>query len=1120
MSGTSETDKPSAPRPLPSGGGTLPDGSTTNDPAVWSRWVKEYTADSPKPVVVGSPKAGPPAESAPNPMIPEPTPIRKDSGFATNLGPTAATVKYAGTPEEVAKIPGGSMFRWTDGQIRKKPYDVTDDKSYQAVPLGDPYIEKGQLKTKFTADGGLDPRAQTLYDMAHTAEGQKKALEYIYGPGSVHDDRGELYVMTRAGQKLSPKATTAGGVASRVGGAVVGGALPAIGSGVGAMAGAIPGLASGPVGATAAGLAGSAAGGAAGEGANQAILRALGIENLDTPRALGEMGTSAVVGAAGNVIGAVPGAVRATIKDVAGGLPAALRWYTNYDPVKGAMMQDVVKQGGRPSVLSYANIPFARFMTSLARQFGHDPVRDAAKTWLQTTTGKALADAGVAPADRAVVGLTSGVSTEPAGAAAVARARQILGAATDKLSKTVRDFTEMHRGALAGDLKETTRNIATTQTALVTEADTLRAAATRVLGHDLQNLEHETTAALKLAGAKPGDLSRSWGDGIMRLRAQLSADADKAYAGAGALAEGHAPVITDLKNDAAGLIESVPPAVSAFYPREVGVIAKLAGRKAETPPASALLDQYGSPLAPAAVEDAPVSFSDLHRLRTFLRSNVDWGDLTRTPKQGIIADLAAGVNRVLYDAEAGPELQAAAKALRETDTWYSENIRRFEDTTVRQLARFGREAAPPDVAELAKLVLRDGNTERVRMLREMGGPELWQRVVAADTQAMLNEAGARTGRLDAQTLAGEILDRAKSGVLQEAYTPAQAQRLRLMADRISRVYGRVPMEMRPGDTVMSMVQRSDDLIRQAQSLASKKPMELFKASMAQVNAEAKALEASGRADIAHNPLRALTNLGAEEASKTILKSPDLIRAVYDQFGADSAEFTMLRQTFLRGLLQDVADAIAPSLGRVPSGLEPISKAIFALSPETQARLFPGTTKDQVINLLNQAIVMFPNDMKGSGGMGAALAGTALIAHPSSTSLFGSIAGHGLRRLPNFIARPIIDKGLQKISMLASSPQLLAFLAQGLDGKPPGEEAAKEVLRAFLSGSGRFGGTVSAAGQYGNRQTNYVSGAPAEPFDDKDFVPWDKKFTATPPDAPAAENPPGFVPWKEKFKATP
>ena len=188
---------------------------------------------------------------------------------------------YVQSPDEVEKLSPGTRFRTPKGEVLTRPYDVQDDTSWQEVPLGAPYREGGKTRLKYEADA-LHPGAQSLYEMAHDPAGQKKALEYWYGPGSVKEDRGEVYV-EQDGKRRSPKSGTAGGMASRAAGYV--------GSQVAPTGGAIAGgIAGGRAGGVAAPL-GAAVGGGIGEAINQGLLRWLGVEKLGLGESAGAIGS-------------------------------------------------------------------------------------------------------------------------------------------------------------------------------------------------------------------------------------------------------------------------------------------------------------------------------------------------------------------------------------------------------------------------------------------------------------------------------------------------------------------------------------------------------------------------------------------------------------------------------------------------------------------------------------------------------------------------------------------------------------------------------------------------------------------------------------------------------------
>lgn len=1032
------------------------------------------------------------------------------------LPPTVeSTIPTVKTPEEAASLAPGSEFYDPAGKRRVVPHEVTDDTSYEAVPPGASYREKGKVQTKWAPDASFSTQAMALYDMAHTTEGRKKALEYVYGPGSVKEDRGELYVETPEGKRLSAKASKTMDVGRRALGAVAGGALPVAGSALGALGGGALGALAGPVGAVGGGVSGGAAGGAAGEYGNQQILKTLGVEKLSTPQAAGELGSAALTGGVGTLAGGVlpvlPGAVKTAATKYA---PGFLRWLGGVDPAAMKVAGQIAAEGGRVPLSSYApELPFASILSNIAKQFGFDPVRKTAeKEWLPKVTGSLLTNVGVPEAERQVVGRTSAVPFGEAGEAAKAKAVTMLSDARKALDEKVAGFRTTREQALKEGLRTEQRDIATQQTSLVTSADQMRAAANKIIAQDIKELDRRTAEAVAQAGANPGDLSRAYGEQIVKLRGQLGKDAGTLYRAADELAGDAQPNIAPIRQWAKALTQEVPMAVKAQYPEEVKLLERLGGGEEAK---SGLLGPTGEPLA-APVER--VTFGDLHQLRNFIRSKVDWGDLTRGPKQGLLAKVDQEINQVLYDAEAAPELQAAATQLRAADDFYRENIRKFEDSTVRRIAAFHRAAAPADAEELAALALHSEgriNRERIRLIRDMGGQDLWRSVVAADSRDMLNAAGYQTGRVDPARLAAEIGQRVESGALKEAYPAADAERLRLQADRISRVTGKVPMEAREGDTVFSLMDRADAALRRAEEMATKHPVETFNAEMAKVKAAADAMRASGKAEITKDPLHDFVSLEAEAAANKIVETPSLLKSVAMRFGTESPEFVALRRAAARRYMQDIADAVAPAAGRPGSSVAPIAEKFFSLTDEAQELLFPGVTKDQMTNLMRKIVMMFP---PGEADFGSSLAGRAMLFNPQRATFVPKAGQTVLKAMPKWVARFGVAKMLSTIANITTSPELVRFIAQGLDGRPPGQEAAETLLRSILeTGPLRAGVSAGVAetGLEAQKETDNTRRTSAgEPVK---LPTWRERAAA----GRASPPPPSRIPsWRERARQAP
>jgi len=117
------------------------------------------------------------------------------------------------------------------------------------------------------------------------------------------------------------------------------------------------------------------------------------------------------------------------------------------------------------------------------------------------------------------------------------------------------------------------------------------------------------------------------------------------------------------------------------------------------------------------------------------------------------------INDVLHDQEASPELKTAAGMLDATDKEYGQIIPRFKDSVVRQIVRSGAAAAPDNAAKLASMVITEGNTERIGMIREMVGPEIWRKIQAADLKTIVAHSLDQSGQFDPQAFAKKIMER-------------------------------------------------------------------------------------------------------------------------------------------------------------------------------------------------------------------------------------------------------------------------------------------------------------------------------------------------------------------------
>jgi hypothetical protein len=729
---------------------------------------------------------------------------------------------------------------------------------------------------------------------------------------------------------------------------------------------------------------------------------------------------------------------------LAGPVAKGLRWLWDVDktdPEKLATIHDIADKGGRVPIESWAPAStYLARLTAIARGWGYDPVKEAAVPFYERKAGDVLQSAGLPPEQAS--GLTSATAAAPlapAGEAAVAKAHEIIGSATDKLNSEIEAFKNREIGPATREAREKARDISTEQTALVTAADEARAQAAKTVQDGFTDINKSLDDAITGPEMQSGDLMRAAEGKLRDLRREVGRYFRKQYDAADTAAEGHLPNTSALAPWAQGLLDAILPPVKAQYPREVELLTKLATEE-EPPKPSGLVDQHGQPIMSTAEAPASeITFGQLHELRNWVRHVIDWDDLAAGPKQGVLKLVEREIDRILHDQEASPELKTAAKMLDATDKEYGNVIPRFKDSVVRQIVRSGAAAAPENAAKLASMVITEHNTERIGMVRDMVGPEIWRKVQAADLKTIVAHSLDETGQFDPQAFAKKIMERSNLGMLAPTYGADEAATLVRQAQRVQQTYAKNPdLSVLPGDTVTTLLARADNAIQRAESLAEQDPLGLLKQHVEQINAKAKQMSATGKEQIKANPLNDLLDMESEAAAKKILSDHDLFRSAAQQFGADSPEFTLLRQTWARQFLQR-------NIERVREMPDEFSK-----SPEDiQRLLFPGVSLDQMVRLTKEMRIMFP---KGEDATSIGMSGMAMLMHPANASFWPSWAKKAIMYLPTAVARGATGIALDKIANIATSPQLMRFVTKGLTGTPIQQDAAKVVMFSVMAGA--------------------------------------------------------------------
>ena len=735
--------------------------------------------------------------------------------------------------------------------------------------------------------------------------------------------------------------------------------------------------------------------------------------------------------------------LRAVGQRVTAPLAKGLAWIggsKKVDPEQLAAIQTVANRGGRVPLEQWApEAPFLGRLTQIAKGWGYDPVKEAAVPYYEREAGQILGGLGVDAADSSgLTRATSAVPLAPAGEAAIGEAGQIIGEATDRLNRQVESYKAGEIGPATRAARERARDISTEQNALVFAADQARAQAGRVVNDGFTEINRNLDAALSGPEAQSGTLMRAAEGKFRQLRQEVGRYFRGQYDAGNAVAAGHYPDVTGLAPWARGMLDALLPPVRAQYPREVELLTRLAP-EAESPAATGILDQSGNPIMREPTPPEPITFPQLHELRSWIRHVVDWDDLAAGPKQGVLKLLEREINQVLHDQEASPELQTAARMLDATDREYGEVMPRFKDTVVRQIVRSGASAAPENAAKLASMVITEGNTERIGMVRDMVGPDVWRQVQAADLRSITAHSLDATGQFDMQAFAKKIMERSNLGMLEPTYGPEAANLVR-QAQRVQQTTGRFDTAVLPGDTVTTLMQRAENDMQRAEMLADQDPIGALERHVKlEVEAKAKKMQAAGQAELDKNPLNVLPGLEAEAAVQKIFKSPDLFRSVKGQFGPESPAFTLLRQTWARQFLQRDIDSVRKMADEFGKN-----------TLDIQQSLFPGVTLEQMVNLTKEMHVMFPKEADATA---LGMSGMHMLFNPSNAAFMPHWARAVLRSMPSqFLARATVGFALHGIANFATSPDLMRFVTRGLSGSQIQQDAARVVAVSVLAGA--------------------------------------------------------------------
>jgi hypothetical protein len=575
-------------------------------------------------------------------------------------------------------------------------------------------------------------------------------------------------------------------------------------------------------------------------------------------------------------------------------------------------------------------------------------------------------------------------------------------------------------------------------------AEEARTAAQRLIDEGYKDIETDIKTGLKIAqaGHNSGDLWGAVGEKLMAVRRAVGARVNVMYDAADQAAGGHLPNIEGLPHQAEQFLQQLPPDFQSKYPDIVKKLRDLAGTKDEKTG-----EWIKEPVEP--------TFGQLHNMRSQMRANINYSDLTPDIREGVYKFFAGKVDSVLHDADAVPELLEASKLLKDADKFYAENIKLFNAQQVKAVMRGLEAGEPADPQNLYNVVVKSGQSDLTSKIKEKVGPNLWAGVKAADMQSMLDSSKTlQPGVIDGRTFAREVLSRHRNNTLEVVHGKEATEKLLEQARRIEMLNGRLEIPVRPGDTVTQVIARARQAEEIAKLEAKRDPIGTLNKEMKKVEIEHKREASKAAAERRKDPLGFLYNptTGASEAVDKILASEDLILASAAKFGEQSSEFEMLRQVWAQRLLT--------------GGMRP-GQELAKVSPEIQALMFPGVTLNQARTLAKEMDFLL-DTRAGSRGTAQGMAAMAKVEHPWGTGLGGKVVGTAMKAVPGSAAaaRSALGAYYGTMRKLITSPALLRWLEKGLNGSPADREAVRQQIGAVLQKGGAVGAGAGEAAVQG------------------------------------------------------
>lgn len=924
----------------------------------------------------------------------------------------------------------GDDFIDPNGQTRTKPWTVKRDRDYEEVPEGSDFIDPaGQLRTKPKFEG-VDFTTQTLFNMALNDKERRKALERNY-PGKVRDDIGELYVAEDDGRMLKPGS---GSLATRVPAFIASAAAPAVGS----VAGAIGANAPGAVG-----------GGILGQFFNDLILDLAGVSDRETTERFANLGMAGATSFMGHGVGRGIAHVAPIIKEgVASGsaaVPGVVRSLLGAHPEKTAKAADLAEKGVKvpPSAWAEESPYLHRTVEVFDPTFRTQNVLEqSAKGHYESEAGRILDDLGVPKASRpeSIISPSAAVSAEKAGAALLEKAGAEVAAQDAHLANMMKLVRERSLGAAGEGAEATQARIA----ALEEAATTSRKAADDAIQAVFKVIDDEVEQAFKAAkvGENSGDLWESIAEKFRASAAAIKARSSKMYKDARDMGADHVPDSQGLGPLAQNFVESLPEPFRAKHPDLVKRIARLAP-----------VEDAEGKVARDAIQP---SFAELHDIRSMLRADLDYNDLTPSIRDGAYKFFAKRVDEVLHNPGAVSELKEAARLLDEADRFYAANMAIYKDRQIKAVMRGLEGGEPADPRVLADVLLKSGRSDLINRAKELIGPNLWSAVKAADVQDLLAASkGLEPGKIDGVAFIRQVLDRDRSGLLETVHGKEMAGRLRTQAQQIQALSGRLDVDVLPNDTVSSLVQKARAAAVAEKEAAALNPLGTLERETKRIEKEGQRAQSHLARDRSREPLGHLykPTMGAVQAAEEILAKEDLMFAAAAKFGQQSPEFEMLRQIAAQRILQGT--------------MEP-GKRLAKIPDELQQLIFGASAKDV------QALAKDMEFLMGTKALDQSGAGSSIAAQQRVLNPWGAISGLGplakpLKVIPGVdtIGRKILTDYYKLLSTASTNPAFLRWVAKGLESGPEAREMVRETVQRTL-GIGAGAGQMMYQGSGGEK----------------------------------------------------